>query len=134
MTTTHLHALRRGLLDLHKLLLDHQRDAYEASYGPVASGHAFLQLALHHEQFAWLRALSGMISRIDAALDEAEGELSDAEVRAFVSGARQLLRSGGDGPFETKYREALQRSPEVVMAHAAVVRILDAPAAGRNLR
>ena len=132
--TTRLQALRRSLLDLHKLLLDDQRDAYEASYGPVVSGHAFLQLALHHEQFAWLRALSGMISRIDAALDEAEGEMGEAEVRAFVTGARDLLRSGGDGPFETKYRDALQRSPDVVMAHAAVVRLLDAPAAGRNGR
>jgi len=130
--TTHLHALRRSLLDLHKLLLDDQRDAYEASYGPVVSGHAFLQLALHHEQFAWLRALSGMISRIDAALDE--GEVSEWEARAFVTGARDLLRSGADGPFETKYREALQRSPDVVMAHAAVVRLLEAAAAGRNGR
>jgi hypothetical protein len=129
--TTRLHDLRAGLLQLHKLLLDEQREAYEANYGPVASGPALLRLVLHHEEFAWLRMLSAMIATIDAALDEAEGELADTEVRAHVGRARDLLRSGGDGPFETKYREALQRSPHVVMAHAAVVRLLGPPAGRR---
>jgi hypothetical protein len=129
--TTRLHHLRTGLLQLHKLLLDEQREAYEADYGPIASGPALLRLVLHHEQFAWLRALSAMISTIDAALDEVEGALADTEVQAHVGRARDLLRSGGSGPFETKYREALQRSPDVVMAHAAVVRLLSPPAGRR---
>ncbi len=129
--TTRLHDLRTGLLQLHKLLLDEQREAYEADYGPVASSPALLRLVLHHEQFAWLRVLSGMISTIDAALDEAEGELAAIEVQAHLGRARDLLRSGGSGPFETKYREALQRSPHVVMAHAAVVRLLGPPAGRR---
>jgi len=62
-----LHDLRTRLLELHKLLLDDQRDAYEANYGPVA-GPELLQLALRHEQFAWLRALSGMISTIGSSM------------------------------------------------------------------
>lgn len=118
-----LRDLRARLLQLHKLLLDDERDAYEAAYGPVA-GPELLQLVLRHEQFAWLRALSAMISTIDAALDEAEGALADADVDDFFGRARALLRSGGDGPFETRYREALQRSADVVMAHAAVVKLL----------
>jgi hypothetical protein len=118
-----LRDLRARLLQLHKLLLDDERDAYEAAYGPVA-GPELLQLVLRHEQFAWLRALSAMISTIDAALDEAEGALADADVDDFFGRARALLRSGGDSPFETRYREALQRSADVVMAHAAVVKLL----------
>lgn len=128
-----LHDLRTRLLELHKLLLDDQRDAYEANYGPVA-GPELLQLVLRHEQFAWLRALSGMISTIDAALDEAEGALPRADVDGFFGRARDLLRSGGDGPFETRYREALQRSPDVVMAHAAVVKLFAAPSGRRSER
>jgi hypothetical protein len=65
-----------------------------------------------------------MISVIDEALDETEGDLPDAEVEILFRRVRQLLRSGGDSPFETKYREALQRSADVVMAHAAVVKLL----------
>lgn len=126
-----LNDLRTRLLQLHKLLLDEERSAYEATYGPVASGPELLRLVLDHEHFAWLRTLSAMIAAIDAALDDTEGGLSDAEVAAFFGQTRGLLRSGGDTPFETKYREALQRSPDVVMAHAAVIKVFQAPAEGR---
>jgi hypothetical protein len=127
-----LNDLRTRLLQLHKLLLDEERGAYEAVYGPVVSGPELLQLVLYHEHFAWLRSLSAMISTIDAALDETEGVLSDADAETFFRQARRLLRSGGDTPFETKYREALQRSPDVVMAHAAVVKVFQAPAGRRS--
>jgi len=117
-----LRDLRTRLTQLHRMLLAEERGAYEGAYGPVASSHQLLQLVLHHEQFAWLRALSAMIAAIDAALDETDGVAADAG--AFLRQTHDLLRSGGSSPFETKYREALQRSPDVVMAHAAVVKLL----------
>jgi len=122
-TTSSLHDLRARLTRLHKMLLDDERDRYEVMHGPVASGPALLQLVLHHEQFAWLRSLSAMIATIDAAFDETEGPLPDDQVDGFFRAVHALLRSGGDSPFETKYRETLQRSPDVVMAHAAVVKL-----------
>jgi hypothetical protein len=121
--TDRLPELRARLLRLHKLLLDEERSAYEAAAGPVA-GPALLQLVLRHEQFAWLRVLSALISAIDAAHDEAGGALADADAEAFFRRTHALLRSGGDGAFETRYREALQRSADVVMAHAAVIKLL----------
>jgi hypothetical protein len=123
--TDRLRDLRSRLTRLHKTLLDEERHTYEAAYGPVSSSPALLQLLLHHEHFAWLRALSSMITAIDAALDEPE-DIADVQIEAFFGRTRALLRSGGDGPFETKYRQALQRSPDVVMAHAAVVKALPA--------
>jgi len=116
-----LHDLRARLTRLHKTLLDEERSAYETVHGPVASGPELLGLLLHHEQFAWLRALSGMIAAIDAALDEID---LNTEVEMFFRQARALLRSGDDSAFGTKYRDALQRSPDVVLAHAAVVKLL----------
>jgi hypothetical protein len=116
--------LRTRLLRLHKTLLDNQRGAYEAMYGPVASSGELLQLVIHHEQFAWLRAVSELISRIDEALDETEGRPADDDVESFFKRTRVLLRSDGHSPFETNYREALQRSSDVVMAHAEVIKLL----------
>jgi hypothetical protein len=116
-----LRDLRASLTRLHKTLLEEERIAYESVHGPVASGPELLRLLLQAEEFAWLRSLSRMISAIDEALDEVED--ADAEAEKFVRQARMLLRSGGDSPFDTKYREALQRSPDVVMAHAAVVKL-----------
>jgi hypothetical protein len=129
---TRLRDLRARLLHLHKTLLDQERAAYEATHGRVASSHELLQLVLYHEEFAWLRALSAMLASIDAALDETEGPLSDADVEAFFRQTHTLLRSGGSSPFETRYRRALQHSADVVMAHAAVIKLFPAPSAGRS--
>jgi hypothetical protein len=129
-TTPRLQDLRTRLLHLHKLLLDDARRDWEATYGPVSS-HELLQLAMQHERFAWLRALSGMISSIDAAVDEAEGALPATEAEVFVRQVEALLGVTGQGAFETKYRDALQRSPEVVMAHAAVIQLIRASSGRR---
>jgi hypothetical protein len=117
--------LRERLLALHKLLLDDEARAWQARHGREVSGHALFRLLLEDPDFAWLRALSRLASRIDAALDEPDPILPvEAQERAFLEETRGLLRSQGQGPFETKYRDALQRSPEIVMAHAAVVKLL----------
>lgn len=126
-----LRDLRTRLISLHKILLDEERQAYETVHGPVASRPELLGLVLHHEAFGWLRSLSAMIAAIDAALDETADGLADADVEAFFRQTQALLRSGGSSRFETKYREALQRSADVVMAHAAVIKLLPAPSGRR---
>ena len=107
---------------LHKVLLDRQHKAYEAEYGPVMPTQ-LLQLLLTSEQFAWLRPLSGLMARIDEALDD-DSETSRATVAGLFREVHGLLRSGRDGVFETRYRDALQESADVVIAHAEVVRAL----------
>ena len=120
-----LPGLRERLLALHKLLLEEEARAWQARHGREVSGHVLFRLLLEDPQFAWLRALSGLVSRIDAALDEVDDPRAAADLeRAFLEETRALLRSEGFGPFEVKYREALQRSPDVVMAHAAVIKLL----------
>ena len=120
--------LRERLLALHKLLLDDETRAWQARHGREVSGQALFRLLLEDPQFAWLRALSGLVSRIDAALDEPDDAVPFVEQeRAFLEETLGLLRSEGQGPFETKYRDALQRSPDIVMAHAAVIKLLPSP-------
>ncbi len=119
----HLSELHTRLMRLHKLLLEDQRAAYEAVHGEVTAAD-LLRLLLTHPDFAWLRALSEMLAGIDEALDEAEGELGDAELETFLERSRALLRSDRTGPFETNYRDVLQRSPDVIMAHSAVFKLL----------
>lgn len=118
--------LRTRLLGLHKMLLEEQCRAYQAIHGREVSGSELFQLLIHDEAFTWLRALSGLIAQIDAALDEAGDVPAAASERPFLEQTRSLLRSEGNGPFETKYRDMLQRSPDVVMAHAAVIKLITA--------
>ena len=116
-----LRELSTRLLRLHRLLLDGERLAYETRHGAVAAGDLF-RLVLDDPQFAWLRSLSALIARIDAAID-AEDALGSHEVEAAFREVYRLLKGGEGGDFRVKYHEALQRSPDVVMAHAAVSKL-----------
>jgi hypothetical protein len=119
--------LRLGLLRLHKTLLDAERDAYERVHGQVTGGE-LLQLVINHEQFAWLHPISELIVRIDEMLDADEPATADA-AEALLAGARALLKSSETGGgFGQKYFAAIQREPDVVLAHREVTRILSAGA------
>ena len=113
-----LREISRRLVPLHRLLLDRERAAYEARHGAIPPGK-ILGLVLNHEQFVWLRTLSAVMVRIDEAVDAAD-PLTDRDVEAARRELHRLLKSAETDTFQEKYREALQDSPAVVMAHAAV--------------
>ncbi len=118
-----LNELRIKLLRLHKLLLDTERVTYEQVRGQVSRGE-LLQLAINHDQFAWLHRLSELIVQIDDLLHADEPVTSDASA-ALVTDVRILLTPDELGDdFAMKYDAALQRSPDVVLAHADVVTLL----------
>ena len=116
---TQLDQLSRALLRLHKALLDGERVTYERVHGRIQSNGAFFQLVLGDAWFAWLRPLSHMIAQLD---ELAEGEAAEeAEIAALIASVRALLTPSeeGDG-FGRHYYDALQREPDVVLAHASV--------------
>jgi hypothetical protein len=111
------------LLRLHKLLLDTERVTYEQVRGQVSRGE-LLQLVINHEQFAWLHRLSELIVQIDDLLHADEPVTSEA-IAALVTDVRILLTPDELGDeFAMKYDAAFQRNPDVVLAHADVVRRL----------
>ncbi len=118
-----LNELRIKLLRLHKLLLDTERVTYEQVRGQVSRGE-LLQLVINHEQFAWLHRLSELIVQIDDLLHADEPVTSEA-IAALVTDVRILLTPDELGDeFAMKYDAAFQRNPDVVLAHADVVRRL----------
>jgi hypothetical protein len=119
-----LSRLRNALLGLHKTLVDSERATYEATAGPVGSPSQFLQLLTDDAWFAWLRPLSKLIVAADVALEEPE-PVPGPMVDLLVTRARRLLvaAEGADG-FPGHYHQALQRDPDVVMAHAEVAKLL----------
>lgn len=116
-----LRDLSDRLLRLHRVLLDRERLAYETRHGFVAAGDLF-RLVLDDPQFAWLRSLSALIARIDAAVD-GDDALATDDVDAAFREVYRLLKGGAGGEFQDKYHDALQRSPDVVMAHADVSKL-----------
>lgn len=119
---TRLRDLRLRLLDLHKSLLEMERQDFEKMFGRVTTGE-LLQLVINHAQFGWLRMISALVVEIDEILNQEEPvTLSDFEV--LISQAGLLFTSAGSAEFKTKYQSALQREPAVVMAHANLMQLL----------
>jgi hypothetical protein len=120
----HRDNLFRALLRLHKALLDDERVSYERVHGRIPSNGAFLQLVLDDAWFAWLRPLSQVMAKLDE-LGEAD-ELPDGlDPATLLESIRTLLTPSEEGTgFGRHYYEALQREPDVVLAHAAVRSLL----------
>jgi hypothetical protein len=117
--------LREALLAVHKALLAIARADYERDHGPVAGPGALLQLLVRDEAFAWLHPVSELAARADELQEEAE--LPAAEVSAIARTAAQLLSPDeASTGFARRYFEALQASPDAVLAHAGAKRAIAA--------
>jgi len=118
-----LSTLRIKLLRLHKLLLNTERVTYEQMRGQVSGGE-LLQLVINHDQFAWLHRLSEMIVQVDELLQADEPVTAEA-IASLTSDIRTLLTPDESGNhFAMRYDAALQRNPDVVLAHADVTALL----------
>jgi hypothetical protein len=123
-TRQRLEALRESVLALHKTLMDTERMAYEKTFGVIESQNKFLQLLISDPWFAWLHPLSELVVVMDEALDGKEPVTAE-RVKQFATQTRSLLKASEEGQgFERSYYEALQREPDVVLAHAEVTKRL----------
>ena len=129
-TRTKFGEVRRALLKLHKALLDDERVEFERVRGRIESSGEFLQLVLNDQWFAYLRPLSSLVVQIDELLDAEEATQADAD--ALFAQARAMLRPDADATvgLGERYRAALQRAPDVVMAHADVAKLFGGPKSG----
>jgi hypothetical protein len=107
-------ALRSALRELHRALLEAQRIDVERVAGRMSPGEV-LQAAVDDLRFDWLRTLSEPMGALDAGEDGA------------VERLRELLAPPDpETAFGRRYLQALQRHPDVVLAHRDAVRHLPA--------
>ena len=119
-----LRELRSRLLNLHKVLLDDAKAAYEMDRGRVRSNASLLHLVINDPWFAWLHPLSELVVRIDETI-EPGSPAAETDGAALVEQIERLLSPAESGEvFARRYFEALQRQPAVVLAHADVRRAL----------
>ena len=126
-TREQLKALRTGLLRLHKTLLDLERRDFERARGRIGNSYEFLQLVLKDPWFDWLHRLSELIVQIDESLDTRDQEvpMTEQDAKALIERAKTLLAPSESGTqFQKNYFLALQQSPDVVLLHSEVMRML----------
>jgi hypothetical protein len=120
----HLSQIRDALLTLHKALIDSERGRYETAVGAIQSPNHFLQLLTTDPWFAWLQPFSQLIVAIDQVLDEEE-VLTAAMANALINQSRSLLVAAENGEgFSGHYDVALQQDPDVILAHAAAIKLI----------
>jgi hypothetical protein len=115
-----LRDIREALLRLHRALLDWERRGHERVHGRL-SATELLQVLLHDPEFAWLRPLSECIVRIDEMLSGA----GQADEDAILVHVRALASPDADGtPYAQRYLQAIQQSPDAVLAHKDLLVLL----------
>ena len=116
--------LRNELLHLHKTLLDSETAVYDHDIARITSKGQLLELVLHDPWFAWLHEMSELVVLIDELLD-AKDPATPLDASRLIAQARELVAPAGNGgAFRQHYLEALQRDPNVVMAHAQAMKVL----------
>jgi hypothetical protein len=123
-----LDQLSHALRPLHKALIDLVQAEYERGHGPVGGPLKLYQLVTSDPFFAWLHPMSALMAEIDELVDQKEPIARDA-AEAIRAALENLVSDGGRAPraesFVARYLAVLQSSPEVVMLHARVRRLLD---------
>jgi hypothetical protein len=116
--------LRNALLSLHKTLLDSERGVYERDIARIATSTDFLKLVLYDPWFNWLHELSELVVIIDETLDAKEPP-DGATADGLIAQSQELLIPNEEGQgFKKRYFEALQRDPDVVIAHAKTRKVI----------
>jgi len=96
---------------------------YEEAFGAIGAPSNFLKLLLNDPWFAWLRPLSGLMAAVDEAMDGKE-PLTRKRAEELLKTAKELLRPDEEGEgFGRHYFIAMQRDPDVLLAHAAVAKL-----------
>ena len=130
-TKQRLTDLRNGLLSLHKTLLDSERASYERDIARIDSSGELLKLVLYDPWFAWLHELSEFVVLIDETVDsidktrDAQYPPPSIDAERLIAQSWELLAPNETGTgFAKRYFEALQRDPDVVLAHARMRKVL----------
>lgn len=116
--------IRHAVLELHKAMIDAQRILYERDHGRLETTSQFLGLVLEHRDFEWIRELSALIAQLDEWREEAEAS-SDQELADILAALRALIQPGGShAAFTERYWRMLDSSPEVLVDHVKLWRLL----------
>jgi hypothetical protein len=115
VTVATIDDLRPRLLALHKAVLAAERTNVERVHGKL-TGAEYLQIVSDPVRYGWLKPLTELVLALD---DE------DADDAALTARTRELLLPPEQStPFGRRYLTLMQRSPELVMTHSALAKLL----------
>ena len=117
-----LKALRQGLLHLHKMLLDLERVGYERSVDASETVMNFYS-SCSRSMVRLVARLSELIVQTTRAWIRVTRTSSYRRGELLCCSCETLLSPAEEGPVSKNYF-ALQQSPDVVLLHAEIMRVL----------
>jgi hypothetical protein len=111
--------LSAPLLALHKAVLAAERRNVERVHGAMSAAE-FLQLVSDPLRYGWLKPLTELVLALEADDDDEAPTAAQLRDRA----RELLLPPKREQPFGRRYLSLMQREPAVVLAHAAVAKLL----------
>jgi hypothetical protein len=99
-----LQNLIKLLLNLHKELLDFEREHYEKKNGPISSNNEYFVLVVNHEDFQWLRKLSELIALLDEESEQMEIDIN--KIKEILADLKTMLSADDQSEFSLKYKLA----------------------------
>jgi len=118
-------SMRESLIGLHGALILAEQQTYERVSGPVQSVEVLIELLQKDPWFTWLHPIADLLVRIDQLLEDDICEITDDNVAHLLAEIDELLHPSMEGEgFERAYYEALDRAPDVVLAHFRVRKLL----------
>jgi hypothetical protein len=119
-----LRELRPILLKSHKLLMDAEKDNYEATYGQIPNKGEYLRLVLSHEQFSWLRPISQFIVQIDEVLMSKKPQPLERADELMTEARNLLQRTEIGETFQARSAAIARQDPEMAAMHQKVTELL----------
>lgn len=124
-TRQKLKNLSGAFLRLHKVLLEAEKEKYEAANGAIPNPNIYLSLVLDDPHFAWLRKISSLIALIDEAAS-IRRPATETEAKALINEAKILLNfQDGEAEFNDKFQTALQENKDAVLNYNEVLKLVD---------
>lgn len=124
-TRRKLKNLSAAFLRLHKVLLEGEKEKYEAKNGAIPNPNIYLSLVLDDPHFAWLRKISSLIALIDEAAS-VRRPATEREANALLNEAKILLNfQDGEAEFNDKFQNALQENKDAVLNYNEVLKLVD---------
>ena len=118
-------SMREHLVQLHGALIIAEQQTYERLSGPVPSVDVLIDLLQKDPWFTWLHPIADLLVRMDHLLEDDTCDITDENVAHLLREVDALLHPSVEGEgFERAYYEAMDRAPDVVLAHFRVRKLL----------
>jgi hypothetical protein len=118
-------SMRESLIGLHGALILAEQQTYERVSGPVQSVEVLIELLQKDPWFTWLHPIADLLVRIDHLLQDDTCDITGDNVAHLLGEIDSLLHPSVEGEgFERAYYEALERAPDVVLAHFHIRKLL----------